>query len=45
MFNEARELFNEVHRLAPGMPTMTTAQDASFGKETGCATPWTSGFR
>jgi len=34
-FSEAREVFNEVHRLAPGMPTMTTAQDTSFGKETG----------
>lgn len=34
-FPEARELFDEVHRRAPGIPTMTTAQDTSFGKETG----------
>jgi len=34
-FNDAREVFEEVHRLSPGLPTMTTAQDPSFGKETG----------
>jgi hypothetical protein len=34
-FGEAREVFNQVHRLAPGLPTMTTTQDTSFGKETG----------
>lgn len=34
-FNEVREVFNAAHQLAPGLPTMTTAQDTSFGKETG----------
>lgn len=34
-FKEARELFEEARRLVPGLPTMTTAQDHSFGKESG----------
>lgn len=34
-FGDAREVFDAVHRLCPGLPTMTTAQDISFGKDTG----------
>ena len=34
-FEAAREIFGEVHRRAPGIPTMTTAQDPSFGRQSG----------
>jgi hypothetical protein len=34
-FESARESFEEIHRTAPGIPTMTTAQDHSFGRKSG----------
>ncbi len=34
-FAEIREVFEAVHQLYPGLKTMTTAQDWSFGAETG----------
>ncbi|MBI4579117.1 MAG: DUF4091 domain-containing protein, partial [Planctomycetes bacterium] len=34
-FADARDVFDDVHRRYRGIRTMTTAQDKSFGKETG----------
>jgi hypothetical protein len=34
-FDEAREAFGLIHRDFPGVPTMTTAQDHTFGRESG----------
>ena len=34
-FAEIREVFGQVHRRYPGLETMTTAIDRSYGKETG----------
>lgn len=34
-FKEAQAVFDEIHRRYPGLQTMTTADDTTFGKETG----------
>jgi hypothetical protein len=33
-FTEVRQVFGKVHRMFPGLKTMTTAADPSFGKKT-----------
>jgi hypothetical protein len=35
LFKAMRDTFGEIHRRYPGLRTMTTAQDASFGRDTG----------
>jgi len=35
LFKAMRDTFGEVHRRYPGLRTMTTAQDTSFGRNTG----------